>query len=154
MNEQKEKKQIFVKPIVEGTAIDHLDPGTSVPILEVLAISNYQVTAAMNVDSKKMGKKDLIFIAGKKLSEEEISKIAILGHGATVNIISDSKIVRKEKIEIPKKVEKIIKCINPKCITNNEEITTKFFIQDKPLCATCFYCETKMNEKEIASSIL
>ncbi|MBI2597930.1 MAG: aspartate carbamoyltransferase regulatory subunit [Candidatus Diapherotrites archaeon] len=156
MSEQKslgQEKKIFVKPIVEGTAIDHLDPGTSVHILKFLSISNFQVTAAMNVDSRKMGKKDLIFIAGKKLSESEIHKIALLGRGATVNLIHGSKIIKKEKIDIPLRAEGIIKCINPQCITNFEGIPTKFSIQKKPLSAVCFYCETKMSEKEIINAI-
>ncbi|MEK6942298.1 MAG: aspartate carbamoyltransferase regulatory subunit [archaeon] len=153
MKEETGQKKIYVKPIVEGTAIDHLYPGTAVQILQILSISNFQVTAAMNVESKKMGKKDIVFIAGKKLSEHEINKIALVGRGATVNLIHNSKIIRKEKISVPKTAEKIIKCINPLCITNKEEVPTRFAVQNNPLAALCFYCETKMDEKEIAASV-
>lgn len=153
MTKEISEKGIFVKPIVDGTAIDHLDPGTAIHILRMLSISGFQVTAAMNVSSRKMGSKDLIFIAGKKLDQKEINKIALLGRGATVNLIQASKIIKKEKIEIPLKVDQIIKCINPQCITNHEVLATNFFIKKNPLSATCFYCETKMSEKEIVSAI-
>lgn len=151
--ESKEKK-ILLTPIQTGTAIDHLNPGTAIKILEVLEIPGNRVSAGMNVDSRKMGKKDLVFIEGKKLSEEEISKIALLGHGATINIIENSRVIKKEKIEVPNQVRRIIKCINPLCITNKEGVATKFSVSTHPISAKCFYCETNMSEREIISAIV
>ena len=149
----KKEKKIYITPIREGTAIDHLRPGAALKILGVLDLKDNTVTAAMNVESRKMGRKDLIFIEGKKLDGDEINKIAIIGKGGTLNIIQNSKIVKKEQIREPEYVEGIIRCINPKCITNMEEIPTKVFIQKKPLKASCFYCEKRMNEREIINSI-
>src|SRR3989344_5502786 len=126
MSEQ--KKKIHITPIREGTAIDHLRPGTALKILEVLNLHDVAVTAAMNVESRKMGRKDIIFIDGKKLNEKELA--------------------------YPDRVEGIIKCINPKCITNTEPIPTKFSISPEPLSATCYYCQTRMKGNEIANSII
>ncbi len=148
------EKKILLTPIKEGTAIDHLNPGTAIRVLEVLHIEGHRVSAGMNVESHKMGLKDLVFIEGKKLSEEELNKIAIVGRGATLNTISSSKIVKKEKIVVPPQARGIIKCINPLCITNREGVETKFLMKVHPLGAKCFYCETIMNEKEIISSII
>lgn len=147
-------KKILLTPIKNGTAIDHLNPGSAVRVLEVLNIEGFRISAGMNVESKKMGKKDLVFIDGKKLSEQEIHKIAIVGRGATINIIENSKVTKKEKIAVPPKVEGIIKCINPLCISNKEKILTKFSVKPRPIQAKCFYCETIMNEREIISSII
>jgi aspartate carbamoyltransferase regulatory subunit len=144
-----EKRGIRITPIKMGTAIDHLPAGSAFRLLQVLEIHNFPMTAAMNVDSGKMGKKDLIFIEGKELDRNEINKIALIGKGATLNIIKDEKIVKKEIIDYPSEVDGILKCINPKCITNVEGIAGKFKIIKEPLQAKCRYCETIMKKPEI-----
>jgi len=145
--------EIKISPIKNGTVLDHLNSGAIYKILQVLDLTDYTVTAAMNVESRKAGKKDVMFIEGKELNEKELGKIALIGKGATVNIIKNSKIKSKIKLGYPKKVEGILKCINPKCITNMEPIPTKFNIKTDPLEAKCFYCETQLNENEIVESI-
>ncbi len=146
-------KEIRITPIKNGTAIDHLNPGAAYKILEVLGLKDYTVTAGMNIESRKMGKKDIIFIQGRELNPAELNKIALIGKGATINTIKNSEIAKKFQLEYPGHVEGIMKCINPKCITNMEKIATKFNIATKPLEAKCFYCETRMGEKEIVGSI-
>lgn len=147
------KEKIHIAPIIEGTAIDHLAPASAMRIASVLDIGSQPFTIASNVQSKKMGRKDLLFIEGKKLSKNEVDKIALLGKGATINIIHNGKVVKKERIDYPEKVEGIMKCINPNCITNHENIATKFSIQKKPLKATCFYCERRMSERDITKAV-
>lgn len=147
------KKEIHLKPINEGTAIDHLAPGAAMKILRIIGTEGNATTVAMSVPSRKMGKKDLIFIENKKLDEKEINKIALIGKGATVNIIQNHAVTKKMRIGMPDRAEGIIKCINPNCITNAEEIPTKFSIRRAPFRATCLYCENRMSEKEIQDSI-
>ena len=150
----KNPKKIHITPIQEGTAIDHLKPGTALKILGVLNLQDAPVTAAMNVESRKMGRKDIIFIDGRKLGEKELNKVALIGKGGTLNEIKNEKIVVKKELAYPDRVEGIIKCINPKCITNTETISTKFSIFPEPLSATCYYCQTRMKGNEIANSII
>ena len=151
---EKNPKIIHITPIKEGTAIDHLKPGTALKILEVLNLQDVAVTAAMNVESRKMGRKDIIFIDGKKLNERELNKVALIGKGGTLNEIRNGKIVAKKQLAYPDRAEGIIKCINPKCITNTEPLPTKFSISGEPLSANCFYCQTRMKGTEIANSII
>ena len=73
----KAQKKIYINPINEGTAIDHLKPGTALKTLSVLNMQDSAITAAMNVESRKMGRKDLIFIDGKKLNEREENKVVL-----------------------------------------------------------------------------
>ncbi len=146
-------KEIRITPIRNGTAIDHLRPGSVQKILEVLDLSDATITAGMNVESRKMGKKDILFIEGRELTEKELDKIALIGKGATVNTIRESEIVKKGELPYPKSAEGIIKCINPRCITNVEKLPSKFGIKENPLEAKCFYCETRMSEEEIVSSV-
>ena len=86
------KREIRIKPITNGTVIDHLNQGSIYKILEVLHLREYTVTAAMNVESRKLGKKDIIFIEGKVLDDEELNKIALIGKGASVNVVKNSEI--------------------------------------------------------------
>ena len=70
---------------------------------------------------------------------------------ATLIVIRDYEVVEKKFVEIPEKIEKILKCINPNCITNKETIETKFnVIEEKPLKIQCHYCEKTMTNIRFA----
>jgi aspartate carbamoyltransferase regulatory subunit len=149
------ESDIRLTPIKNGTVLDHLPVGTALKILEILQLSKPEkaVTIAINTESKKMGRKDLVFLEGKELKKSEIEKIGLLARGATMNLIKASEVKSKTAIELPEKAIGIIKCMNPKCISPIEGLETKFFILQKPLRAKCFYCEKTMGEKEIANAI-
>ena len=148
------EKKIYITPIKNGTALDHLKPGTAIKIILVLNLKNNKTTAAMNVESKRLGKKDIVFIEGKELNEADINKIALIGKGGTLNTIKNAKIVKKQQLSYPDFAEDIFSCINPNCVTNKEPIAGKFYITNMaPLKAKCFYCETEMNEEEITRLI-
>lgn len=149
------EKKIHLRPIAQGTAIDHLPRGTALTIVGILNLGKEPMTAAVNVPSKKMGRKDLLFIENRFLDEKELNKISLLAKGATLNIIKGAKVIKKEKIDYPSGiVAGIIKCINPNCISILEQLESKFkIISHKPLKARCYYCETTMDQKEIAESI-
>ena len=102
---------------------------------------------AIGIESKSMGKKDLIFIEGKELSKKEVQTIGLIAEGSTWNIIKDQKVISKKKIELPTELIGIITCNNPKCITTVEDIDTKFVMHGKK--ALCEYCEREMNMKEV-----
>ena len=152
MSAIKEKK-LLITPIKNGTSLDHLRPGTALKILGVLGHFG-KASIAINVESKKLGLKDLLFIEGKTLSNQELDKIALIAEGGTLNLINDSIVVKKEKIQYPEFVSGIMKCLNPNCITNKELLETKFYITSKkPLKAKCFYCEARTEEKQIIDAI-
>ncbi len=145
---------IRLTPISNGTVLDHLKVGSALKILELLKLGHKNaITLAINTESGKMVRKDLVFIEGKELTPEEINKIALIARGATLNIIKESNVSSKSKIEIPEFVNGTIKCVNPNCITNAEIIATKFSISAPPLKAKCYYCEREMNESEIFNSV-
>jgi aspartate carbamoyltransferase regulatory subunit len=149
-----EGKKIHITPIQDGTSLDHLMPGTALKIVEVLGPGSKRATAAMNVESRKMGRKDIIFLEGRELNPDEISKIALIGKGGTLNRIKKARIVRKSELKYPREVEGIIRCINPNCVTNSEKMMSRFHvISTEPLRAKCAYCETRMDEEEITRLI-
>jgi aspartate carbamoyltransferase regulatory subunit len=148
----KEKEVVRLNPISNGTVLDHLPIKTAPKIIQILKLDFEEpVMIAVNIDSKKMGKKDLVFIEGKKLSEKEVQKIALIAKGSTWNIIKDKKVISKNKIEMPFELIGITKCSNPKCITNFESIETKFSLNNEK--ATCKYCEREMCSEEIIKSL-
>ncbi len=133
-----------------GTAIDHIKKGHGLTIMDALDLdSDTTYSIAVNVPSKSMGRKDLVMIEHKELSEQEYSKIGFISSNATINIIKENQVIKKIKADLPDSAEGFIKCYNPNCITNFEDIPTKFKISQQPLKAKCFYCEKTMNENEI-----
>ena len=70
---------------------------------------------------------------------------------ASLIVIKNYEVVEKIRTEIPDKIEGIVKCVNPKCITNSEVIRTKFDVVDKEnLEMRCHYCE-KFTSKDTIS---
>jgi len=144
------KTKLQVSAIKEGTVIDHIPAKDLFKVIRILNLneSENQITFGTNLDSVALGKKAIIKISEKFFKEEEINKIALVAGEANLNIIKNYNVVEKKKVVIPDKIIGIAKCVNPKCITNNEEITTKFTVVSKDKVALkCDYCE-KITDKE------
>jgi aspartate carbamoyltransferase regulatory subunit len=91
-----------IRQIEYGTVIDHIASGKGARVVEALdlAKSDKVVSMLMNVQSKKLGKKDIVKIEGVHLDPKEIApKISQFAPKATVNLIKDSKVLSKVKIE-------------------------------------------------------
>jgi len=151
-------RELRVQKIRDGVVIDHLRAGTALKILEMLGITGKEgfiITIAMNVPSQKLGTKDIIKIEGRYLSPAEVSKIALIAPRATLNIIKDYQVVRKERLALPDEITGIIRCSNPTCITNHEQqIQSRFrVISREPLRIKCEYCETLIGQEEIAKRL-
>tara|TARA_Y100000310_G_scaffold112011_1_gene110454 strand:- start:13585 stop:14034 length:450 start_codon:yes stop_codon:yes gene_type:complete len=145
-------KELTVTAIKEGTVIDHLPPEMTFKVIELLNISNTNkiVSIATNLKSSKKMKKGLIKVGGKFLTKEEVDKIAIIAPDATVNIIKNYEVIEKNKVSIPDFITNIIKCSNPRCITNHDKIITKFSVtKEDPLKVRCYYCERYMGKEDL-----
>lgn len=140
-----------VYAIEHGTVIDHIPGGSALKIIDILGIKNQGIlTIGMNFLSKKLGKKDVIKIENKELSQNEVNKLALIAPTATINIIKKQKVVKKINAQIPDVIEGIVKCSNPNCITNKEGAKTKFFVlQKKPVKLRCNYCERCMKAEDV-----
>lgn len=138
------RKELKVSAIENGTVIDHIPSQSVFQVIRILNLTNYnnQLLTGTNLDSNKMGKKGIIKVSNKFFESDEINKIALVAPSATLIIIRNFQVVEKRKVEIPDQVEKIVKCFNPNCITNNEEVPTRFEVIDKKeLKLRCHYCE-------------
>jgi aspartate carbamoyltransferase regulatory subunit len=137
-------KQLIVSAIKNGTVIDHIPAGNLFKVISILNLERIdsQITFGTNLDSKRLGSKAIIKISDKYFLDDEINKISLVAPQAKLNIIRDYEVIEKRVVEVPDSVVGIVKCVNPKCITNSEEVVTKFSIVSKQEVALkCYYCE-------------
>lgn len=137
-------KQLIVNAIKNGTVIDHIPAQNLFKVISILKLENIdnQITFGTNLESKKLGSKAIIKIADKYFLDDEINKIALVAPEAKLNIIRDYEVIEKRVVEVPDSITGIVKCVNPKCITNYETITTKFsVVSKKEVALKCSYCE-------------
>jgi aspartate carbamoyltransferase regulatory subunit len=146
------RREITIPAIERGTVIDHIPSRETFRILRIIDPREFEhvLNLAINLESKHMGKKGLIKISHRVLTEEEVNKIAILAPNATVSIIEGYKVKEKSQVKIPDTVEKIVKCPNPNCITNNECVSTRFNLEvEEPLKMRCYYCERSIGREDV-----
>jgi aspartate carbamoyltransferase regulatory subunit len=146
----KEPKQLSVSAIQNGTVIDHIPAKNLFKVIQILRLDHIdnQITFGTNLESKKLGKKAIIKISGKYFEDEDINRIALVAPAAKLNIIRDYEVVEKKVVEVPDTIIGIAKCMNPKCITNFESVTTRFrVISKKNVTLKCHYCE-KITDQE------
>ena len=146
------KKELSVRAIKNGTVIDHIPATHLFKVISILGLDKIenQITFGTNLKSKQQGHKAIIKVAKKYFADEDINKIALVAPSAKLNIIEDYQVVEKKVVEIPEQIVGIAKCFNPKCITNNENMITKFSLVEKePLALKCQYCEKITNEEHL-----
>ncbi|ARM76280.1 aspartate carbamoyltransferase regulatory subunit [Acidianus manzaensis] len=153
------KNGLIVSKLKNGTVIDHIPAGRALAVLKVLGIKGNEgnrVALVMNVESKKMQRKDIVKIDGRSITEKEAQLITLIAPTATINIVKDYEVIEKRKLDIPEKVEGLLKCPNPSCITNNDiEAKSRFIKESKsPLILKCDYCETYITEEDVLRQIL
>ena len=139
-----QSKELKVSAIKDGTVIDHIPAKNLFRVISILGLDKIDnhLTVGNNLDSKKLGHKAIIKISDKFFEDDEINKIALVAPQAKLNIIKDYKVIDKKVVETPSEVIGIAKCVNPKCITNNEEIKTRFtVIAGEDVALKCQYCE-------------
>ncbi|HOT64627.1 MAG: Aspartate carbamoyltransferase regulatory chain [Bacteroidetes bacterium ADurb.BinA261] len=146
------RKELQVAALENGTAIDHIPTEELFKVVSLLQLQkiDHRITIGNNLRSRKMGKKGIIKIADKFFREDEINRIALIAPNVSLNIIKDYEVVEKKEITLPDEIVEIVKCNNPKCITNNEPMKTRFHVIDKEkVILQCHYCELKINKDEI-----
>ena len=147
------KRELKISAIEDGTVIDHIPTDATFKVVEILNLENHKgiVSIATNLQSKRISKKGIVKVGGKSLTQEEVNKIAIVAPDATVNIIKNYEVKEKIKVKIPDVIDNVVKCSNPVCITNNEQVATKFYvIKKEPLKIKCHYCERYMGKEDIS----
>ncbi|MFH1408335.1 MAG: aspartate carbamoyltransferase regulatory subunit [Nanoarchaeota archaeon] len=145
-------KELKVSALEEGTVIDHIPTKNTFKVVWLLKLAKHEdiVLIATNLTSKRLGKKGLIKISGKQLTQEEANKLALVAPDATINIIKNTDVIRKIKVQLPSELINVARCYNPSCITNNDVVISRLMVENrKPLLLRCHYCERSMTEQDV-----
>ncbi len=146
------KKELAVAALKNGIVIDHIPCASLFKVVDLLGLEHLDksVTIGFNLDSERLGKKGIIKIADVELPKEVLNRIAVIAPRAVINIISDYEVVDKHEVTLPDELHDIVRCNNPKCISNNEPMSTRFHVVHRdPLVLRCHYCERKVDHNEI-----
>ena len=145
-------KELQVAALENGTVIDHIPSEKLFTVVSLLGLEHMSnnITIGFNLESKKLGKKGIIKIADKFFTDDEINRIAVVAPNVKLNIIRNYEVAEKRELVLPDELIGIVKCANPKCITNNEPMPTRFHVIDKERCIIkCHYCEKEQERKDI-----
>lgn len=131
-----------IDSIENGYVIDHIPAGKGMQIYNILSLDKLscQVAIITNAKSKKNDVKDIIKI--NELVDLDLDVIAYIAPNATVNVIKNCERIDKKSLSLPKEIKNVIKCPNPRCISNNEDIDHIFKLTDDKGTYRCLYCET------------
>ena len=139
-----------VGQIEEGFVLDHIAAGKSMDIYHYLKLDELDCTVAIikNARSQVMGKKDILKVECS-IDMLDLDVLGFIDHNITVNVIKDGVIVEKKDLHLPREINNIIKCKNPRCITSIEQELTHIFILTDPEKETyrCKYCEETYHYK-------
>ena len=134
-----------VDGVRNGIVLDHIAAGKSMEIYTLLNLDQMSCSVAVlqNVPSRKYGAKDII-----KIDEMIDVNLDIIGYtdpNITVNIVRNNELVSKKHLSLPEKLDNVIFCKNPRCITSTEqEITHSFKLADaEKRIYRCVYCDVE-----------
>ena len=134
-----------IDAINNGFVLDHIKAGKSMKIYNYLRLDELDCVVAVikNVNSRKMGKKDIIKI--DSVIDMDFDILGYIDPGITVDVIKDGKLVEKRHLELPEKVINVIHCKNPRCISSTEQgLVHMFKLTDREKgIYRCLYCESK-----------
>ena len=134
-----------IDAIQNGIVIDHIPAGRGMELYRLMRLDALDCSVAIikNAHSNKDGKKDII-----KVDAEiplDLDMIGYLAPNAKINFIRDGKLIEKRAVTLPKQLKNVIKCKNPRCITNGEQELDQIFrlTDEEKREYRCIYCETK-----------
>jgi aspartate carbamoyltransferase regulatory subunit len=115
---------INVSKLKEGIVIDHIRAGHGYKIFQQLGLDklNDVVVLMRNVDSTKMGHKDLIKI--ETHLDLNFDVLGLIDPDVTISYIKEGVRVNKIKLSPPETVTGILTCKNPRCITEYCDVRT------------------------------
>ena len=147
-----DKKELQVAALENGTVIDHIPAEKVFTVVSLLGLQDMKtpITIGANLESKKLGRKGIIKVADRFFTDEEISRLSIVAPNVVLSVIRDYDVVEKKEVIIPDELHGIVRCSNPKCITNNEPMSTFFHVVDKAAgTLKCHYCEKEQNKSKV-----
>jgi len=139
-----------IEKIRNGLVIDHIKAGQGIRIFNWLNLDKLPHTVAFitNANSDRSGKKDVIKIDNTLSINYNI--LGLIDPDITVNIIENERVSTKIKLTLPEKVENVLVCKNPRCITSTEKYINHVFHLENASQRTyrCEYCDEIISAKD------
>lgn len=138
------REELLVAAIENGTVIDHIPSSRLFQVVRLLHLEDTPsaIMVGYNLKSRKMKRKSIIKISNKYFTDSELNLLSVVAPNVSLCIIKDYEVVEKKCVALPGTIKGIVKCANPKCITNNEPMDTIFHVTDREKgIITCHYCE-------------
>ncbi len=88
----------------------------------------------------------------KFFKNKEVNKIALIAPSATLIEIKNYQVTYKKQVKTPTEITGSVKCVNPNCITNHENIISEFTVIKNPdgeIKLQCHYCEKMTGKKNM-----
>ena len=149
-----------VTAINNGTVIDHIPAGTALAVLRMLGISDDRsspISLVMNVPSSKHGRKDIIKVEDRELTQNELDRLALIAPKASVAIIRAYSVAEKREVTIGDELVNIARCTFSNCITINprepQDHRLRVVNQD-PIELRCRYCGRPQEMSELVDNLL
>lgn len=146
------KNEILVNAIENGTVIDHIPADKTYQVASLLKLHELStsVTIGQNFRSSKLGKKGIIKVEDAFFTDEEVSRLSVVAPNVVLSIIRDYEVVEKKTVTTPDELRGIVRCNNPKCVTNNEPVKTVFHVTDKQAgILRCHYCDKEQDINKV-----
>jgi aspartate carbamoyltransferase regulatory subunit len=141
---------INVSKLKQGIIIDHITVNRGYEVFRQLRLDRIDdvIVLMRNVPSKKMGKKDIIKIETDL--NIDLTLLGLIDPGTTVNYIREGEKIKKVKPKLPDTVHGILRCKNPRCITQYENVKNiKFYLANPEKREyRCSYCDSKTSLME------
>ena len=149
-----------VTAINNGTVIDHIPAGTALAVLRMLGISDDRsspISLVMNVPSSKHGRKDIIKVEDRELTQNELDRLALIAPKASVAIIRAYSVAEKREVTIGDELVNIARCTFSNCISINprEPQDHRLGVVNKdPIELRCRYCGRPQDMDELVENLL
>lgn len=136
---------INVSKLKKGIVLDHITAGHGFRVFQQLGLDRLDdvVVLMRNVESSRMGKKDLIKIETDLPLDFDV--LGLLDPGITVSYVENGVCIRKQRLTLPEHVTGILTCKNPRCISQSEDVTPIRFTLVDPVSKeyACEYCDAR-----------
>ncbi len=149
----KDEKTLKVSAIKNGTVIDHIPSNCLFKVISLLRLDKVEtpITFGSNLDSRKLSSKAIVKISDVFFEDADIDKIALIAPDVKLSIIKNYQVVEKKVVHLPKTIVGLAKCCNPHCVTNQEDVVTRFVVITHPtdIALKCCYCEKITNQEQM-----
>lgn len=152
------ERHLLIPKIESGVVIDHIPAGLGLTLLEIMQahmdLRSIPVSVGFNYDSTRLGHKDIIKVQADDLPQVVLNLISLVSPGVTIKRVRNFTVDKKYPLLPAQELENVVKCINPKCITNHSAPSHTHFRAVDGDAFRCSYCERVFRLKDLSRPVV